>query len=378
MRKIYNALLIIAIFCISFLLTSCKKEYTASIKGDRNVLEGEQITLTVETDKESFRAVWSSSNPEIATVNNYGVVTGIKEGTSTIKVTVGEVVTDALITVSKFEINISGEKYLKIGESTKLIVTHNSKQEKDIFFSSSNVDVATITDSGEVTAIDSGTVTITVNVSGFKKSFVITVLKDGEEEPIDDPNPHGEDPIDDPDPTPVVTPIEIYVPTVIRYDDYIIATANREVVWYSSDENILQFGEDNEIIIMDAGAVTIKAVDVNNKDAYLEKEVYVIYSDIAPSKIEIYNEEGKTEIVLIKTGLYTTGSLQLSVRAIDSMDGADTTVIWSIDNERIATITNRGLISANDYGTIKVKAVSVLDSSVYSEITIKIVSSTGN
>ena len=71
MKKIYKLLIIVVTFIVCLLLTSCKKNYTVTIKGDRNVLEGEQIALSIETNKESFSVEWSSSNPEVASVNNY-------------------------------------------------------------------------------------------------------------------------------------------------------------------------------------------------------------------------------------------------------------------------------------------------------------------
>ncbi len=55
-------------------------------------------------------------------------------------------------------------------------------------------------------------------------------------------------------------------------------------------------------------------------------------------------------------------------------DNVDTTVIWSVDNENIATITDDGLLTAVNNGTVIVKATSVYDSDVY---TTKAVTVTG-
>ncbi len=381
MKKFYKVLFALILLSVLIFLPACKKRYSATIKGERSVLEGEQRTLSIDTNIETYSLKWTSSNPEVASINPNGVVTGIKEGTTEIRVTINDMVLDAIVTVTKFEINISCEKYLHIGDKTKMVVTHNSKLEKEVFFVSSNADVATISQDGEIEALSEGETTITVTVGGKKKNFLLKVLPIGEEIPIDDPpiDDPIDDPVDDPtdEPGPVVIPIEIYVPTIIKYDDCIIATANRDVIWYSSDENVLVFTEDNEILPMDFGPVTIKAVDVNNKDAYVEKVVYVVLTDVAPKEIEIYNEDGVYEVALERIGVYVYGSLQLKVRALNSSDDADTTVVWTTSDEDIAAVGNSGLVVPNKVGTVTIKAVSVHDETVYATVTIKVVSSTG-
>ncbi len=381
MKKFYKVLFALILLSALIFLPACKKKYSATIKGERSVLEGEQITLSIDTNIETYSLKWTSSNPEVASINPNGVVTGIKEGTTEIRVTINDMVLDAIVTVTKFEINISCEKYLHIGDKTRMVVTHNSKLEKEVFFVSSNADVATISQDGEIEALSEGETTITVTVGGKKKNFLLKVLPIGEEIPIDDPpiDDPIDDPVDDPidEPGPVVIPIEIYVPTIIKYDDCIIATANRDVTWYSSDENVLVFTEDNEILPMDFGPVTIKAVDVNNKDAYVEKVVYVVLTDVAPKEIEIYNEDGVYEVALERIGVYVYGSLQLKVRAVNSSDDADTTVVWTTSDEDIAAVGNSGLVVPNKVGTVTIKAVSVHDETVYATVTIKVVSSTG-
>ena len=383
MKKFYKVLLVLILLSALIFLPACKKSNSATIKGERSVLEGEQITLSIETDIETYSLKWTSSNPEVASINPNGVVTGIKEGTTEIRVTINDMVLDAIVTVTKFEINISCEKYLHIGDKTKMVVTHNSKLEKEVFFVSSNADVATISQDGEIEALSEGETTITVTVGGKKKNFLLKVLPIGEEIPIDDPpiDDPVDDPVDDPtdEPGPVVIPIEIYVPTIIKYDDCIIATANRDVTWYSSDpDNILFFNEENEIVLMGGfGPVTIKAVDVNNKDAYVEKVVYVVLTDVAPKEIEIYNEEGVYEVALEKVGGIVSSSLQLKVRAVNSSDDADTTVVWTTSDESVAAIGKSGLVVPNKIGTVTIKAVSVHDETVYATVTIKVVSSTG-
>ena len=357
MKKIYKILVIFILLFMTIIFSSCKND-TISIVGEESVLEGEQITLKVETNKEAYTANWSSSNPDVASVNNYGIVTGIKEGTTTIRVSIGDLSTDTLITVTKFEINIECEKKLRVGEETQVIVSHNSNLNKEIFFSSTHTSIATIDNNGLIKALEVGTTVITVNVSGIKNNFTLTVVGEGGE------NPGGDDPGQQGDTTPTYESLKIDVPTIIKYDDVIIPTANKEVFWTSFNEEIVVFGEDNMILPMANGRVKIRGTDVNNHDSYVDKEIFIVMSDVVPNEIQIYTELGSNEFVMGKKEGYATSLLQLYIRAINSDRDSDVTVIWMIDNENIATINDLGVLSAIRTGTVTITAVLVLDPTI--------------
>ena len=51
---------------------------------------GSNIQLKAETEPDGVAVTWESLNPDIATVDQDGVVTGVAEGVTTIKVTAGD------------------------------------------------------------------------------------------------------------------------------------------------------------------------------------------------------------------------------------------------------------------------------------------------
>ena len=57
-----------------------------SISGATEVVVGKTITLTAKTEPQGGAVKWSSDNEKVAKVDNQGVVTGVAEGTATIKV----------------------------------------------------------------------------------------------------------------------------------------------------------------------------------------------------------------------------------------------------------------------------------------------------
>ena len=91
-------------------LGGCEEEKTSkiiiSISGANNVYIGEEITLSAKVDGSEAEVIWSSSNSEIATVEN-GVVKGIKEGSVTIKIQVEDV-------VQEYDVNVKEKKESRV------------------------------------------------------------------------------------------------------------------------------------------------------------------------------------------------------------------------------------------------------------------------
>ena len=91
-------------------LGGCEEEPTRkiiiSISGANNVFVGEQITLSAKVDGSEEAIVWSSSDETIATVED-GVITGIKQGTVTIKIQVED-------TIQVYDINVKEKKETRV------------------------------------------------------------------------------------------------------------------------------------------------------------------------------------------------------------------------------------------------------------------------
>ena len=150
---------------------------------------GSTVTLTA-TKKPSIGSteglVWSSSNNGVAKVNDDGVVTGIAQGTVTItiKSSSGLVKTKAKVTVvqsptgitldkNKVALDMSGTKTTKLNAT---IQPSNANRNTGITWNSSNTGVATVDQSGNVTAKANGMTTITATTqNGKSASCTVTV-----------------------------------------------------------------------------------------------------------------------------------------------------------------------------------------------------------
>lgn len=146
-----------------------------------------RLSATIEpTDATNKHLTWSSSDPQVATVDSNGKVTALSGGKATITAkAVSGVTATCEITVSDKVIEVTAVKLdkseakIKVGNSINLVATieptdaTNTKLE----WTSSNADIATVTD-GHVTGIAPGEVTITVTTANGKTaSCTITVEK---------------------------------------------------------------------------------------------------------------------------------------------------------------------------------------------------------
>lgn len=147
-----------------------------------------QLTATVlPVDATNKNVKWSSSNTDIATVDNNGLVAGLAVGTTTITATTydGAKTSNSVVTVNYAEVPVTSvgvmpiSTSINIGATTQLNATilPTNATNKLINWSSSNELVATVNSSGLVAGVSEGEATITATtVDGSKiASSKITV-----------------------------------------------------------------------------------------------------------------------------------------------------------------------------------------------------------
>lgn len=166
-----------------------------SISPDSKTLnKGETVQLTatvLPTDATDKTVIWSSSNNDIASVDNNGEVTAVGPGTATItatandgsgkaascRITVNEPYTPpAIVHVTGISLDRETATIQK-GSILQLsaTVTPSNADDKTVRWESSNTDVATVDDNGKVTAIAPGTATITVTTTDQRKTATCSV-----------------------------------------------------------------------------------------------------------------------------------------------------------------------------------------------------------
>ena len=126
---------------------------------------------------------WSTSDPSVATVAD-GLVTAVKEGSATITVTTadgGKTATCA-VTVTADVVPVTGIKLnmetadLEVGKTLQLeaILEPANTTERNVTWSSSKPEIATVDENGLVTGASAGEATITAKVASFEASCKVT------------------------------------------------------------------------------------------------------------------------------------------------------------------------------------------------------------
>lgn len=141
-----------------------------------------QLTATVMPEYASNRnVIWSSSNNNVATVDNNGFVTAMAKGTATISCTAVDnggatgICEVNIITVYPEAITIEGTSH-QMDKGDKLQLKYNAMPAYHTYYgpkwSSSNQSVATVDANGLVTAVGTGTTTITCTLNSIESANV--------------------------------------------------------------------------------------------------------------------------------------------------------------------------------------------------------------
>lgn len=153
-----------------------------------NVGDSKLLTPTILPSNSSNKNVkWESSDPSVVSVNSNGQITAHKRGTASVTATTEDGAKQAIcnVVVKQFVLDITLNKTkatLYVPETLQLeaTVTPEDADNKKLTWSSSNPEVASVDQSGVVTAISTGTATISVaaqDESNKVATCAITVKK---------------------------------------------------------------------------------------------------------------------------------------------------------------------------------------------------------
>ncbi len=299
----------------------------------------------VNADNKSI--TYSSSNPKVATVNNYGVVKAIAAGTTRITATAqdGSGVTTAYdVTVSNTsavpvtKVGVSGKESLMVGEVEYLSyeIWPTDATNKEVTYASSNTKVATVNQYGMVTAKSAGTVVITATAkdgSGKQASLTINVS------PVS-----GQ-----------VTKINVYgkgslgIGSVeyLSYEVWPADAADKSITYSTSNKKVATVSEYGVVTGIGAGTATITATA---KDGSGVKGTYTV----TVSK----NTQEVTRLEVYGKGTLAVGEVEYLSYAAWPVDAADKSITYSSSNTNVATVSAYGVVTAKNAGTAVITATA--------------------
>ena len=240
---------------------------------------------------------WESEDKTVATVDKNGVVKAVSGGTTKIYASIceGKIYAYTTVTVKQAleSISISGDSGMKPGTTAQLKLVLNPEganaNADDAVWSSDNESVATVSQSGLVTAKGEGTVTITVKLDKHEAKHKITVTAS---KPLQSIQISGN------------TTLEIgeYTQLTVTFTPS-DTTDSKSVKWSSSDTSVATVTE-GKVTAEGAGTVKIKAVSGS-----CEAEI-TITVNAAPTPPPHTHEW--TETARVEAGPGTDGSVTYS------------------------------------------------------------------
>lgn len=298
----------------------------------------DNITLKVlfQPSNASFRLLnWSSSDERIATVDWNGVVYKHADG----EVTITAVTTDGsnlsatckIIDPIKVEEIILNETSVSLYENETIqltaIVKPENATESSLIWISSNEEVATVSDDGLVQAMSAGHAIITAKCGDVTAECNVEIL-----------------------PGIVAKSISLNesLISIIKGNTFQLVakidpedTSDKTIVWTSNNETVAAVSSNGLITANGIGNTQIVA-SCGEVSAVCE----VTVNPILAEKITL--NENNISI--------TKGKDFQLVATIAPEDTEDKTLVWETDNEKVATVSDKGLVIAIEVGTAKITA----------------------
>jgi uncharacterized protein YjdB len=289
---------------------------------------------------------WQSSNPAIATVNATGVVTAVARGSATISAisdgkTGGAPLTVAAKSVAAVALSPNPAAALP-GQTVQLTAVAKDAQGlaipgKTFSWQSSSAAVATVSSAGLVTAVASGSATISASVDGVTGTAQFSTTQLTVSNLVVNP------------PTATVTVGQSVQLTATATDALGNVLTGRVPAWASSNPTIATVSSSGNVTTISHGSATITA-SLDSKTATASIGV-----DVPPP------EPVATITVTLNAGTITVGQTTQAVAALKDANGnvlTGRTITWTSAATALATVSSSGLVSAIAAGSATITATS--------------------
>lgn len=284
MKKILTMMSIVVAFVLLVACTESKDntptDITLSVSSGPISLEVDETFQLEITTNDPLGFEINLTDSSIIDVSNTGLITALKAGNTTIKVTskTDEEVyksVDVLVTEPTVELSIEEPSaYLWEGQTLQL----EFEAEGEVTFSSSNDLVATVNEDGLITAIAPGDFTITMTLKSDSSvettidlkvyDVATTILIEGK--------------------TKLNTGTTAQLTTTLGPE-----TSVPEVLWTSSDEMVAQVSADGVVTPVGAGLVVITATSIADDEVFANHEM-TIYNELA---VDLTKNEGDKVVI---------------------------------------------------------------------------------
>lgn len=303
--------------------------------GTVKVKETLQLSAVVNPSNAEYTLTWSSSNPQVASVSETGLVTGVSVGNATITVKTDnglEATCEVSVLTNIVEVaSVSLDKTTYTGKEGTTVqlnatVSPDNATDKSVTWSSNNTQVASVSNSGLVSLISVGTATISATAGS--KSATCRIIVESNRIEVTSIS------LDKTEAELKISESIVLTPTVNPAD-----ATDKSVSWSSSDNKVATVS-DGKITGISVGTATITATASNGMTATCS---VVVYSD-QPVIVEVTNIQlNSQEVTLKEEDIFTLTATVYPENATNK------NVFWSTSDSNIVTVDN-GVVKAIKQG----------------------------
>lgn len=334
---------VLTIFMFLFfaiMLSACRVKHELTIAENDKTVQidlGQTKTIEVSLASTKDKLTWTSSNPSVATVTD-GTITAVGLGSATITVTIVDTEVSGTISVTVVPVditgvNVTGAGSLVVGQNLTLVGSVSpTNASQELVWTSDNVAVATVNESGVVSGVAAGSANITATANGttIAKTVVVSVVL--------------------PDPTGItVTGVDSLVAGVSATFNATVAPvlASQEVVWSVDKTSLATINPTTGLLTTLAeGTIIISATSV-------------ALNTIKGTKTVTITKPIPLSIDLNGAGFVLAGGETTTFSVVVSPSTANQGIVWSVNNSAIATIDPQtGVLTPLTSGVVVVSATS--------------------
>ena len=288
---------------------------------------------------------WKSSKSSVVKVDANGKVTAKKAGTATItaatknglKATCKITVTDPAT-----KVYLTPAMSIKKGSSVKLTASVFPKTTTDkLTWSTSNKKVVTVTKSGKIKGVKTGTATITVKTtSGKKATCKVTVVKSNKKSAGIKLS---------------AKKLTLKQNATKQLKAALDKNATDKVTWSSSNKKVATVDKNGVVTAVKKGTVTITAKTSGGKKATCKVTVKVPATKVKLNKTKATVAKGRT----------------LTLKATMTPSSSTDKLTWTSSNKKVATVDKNGKVKALKKGTATITVKTASGKKATCKITVK-------
>ena len=288
---------------------------------------------------------WKSSKSSVVKVDANGKVTAKKAGTATITATTKnglKATCKITVTDPATKVYLTPAMSIKKGSSVKLTASVFPKTTTDkLTWSTSNKKVVTVTKSGKIKGVKTGTATITVKTtSGKKATCKVTVVKSNKKSAGIKLS---------------AKKLTLKQNATKQLKATLDKNATDKVTWSSSNKKVATVDKNGVVTAGKKGTVTITAKTSGGKKATCKVTVKVPATKVKLNKTKATVAKGRT----------------LTLKATMTPSSSTDKLTWTSSNKKVASVDKNGKVKALKKGTATITVKTTSGKKATCKITVK-------